>query len=75
MQPGWKSSEFWLTLAAQAAGAVLASGLPSDNKVVQVSALAMQALTLLGYQNTRARVKVNSVADALGPQRDLRGKK
>jgi len=65
MKPGWKTSEFWLTLAAQAAGAVTSAGLPTDSKAVQIAAVAMQALTLLGYQHSRATVK-RKMSDAFG---------
>jgi hypothetical protein len=65
-KPGYKTSEFWLTLAAQALGAVTASGLPSGNPWMQAAGLGLSALSLLGYQQSRAAVKKNSMAEALG---------
>ena len=55
--PGWKTSEFWMSVAAQALGAVAMSGLPADSPVVQVSGLALSALSALGYGHSRATVK------------------
>ncbi len=56
--PGWKTSEFWLTTAAQIIGALMASGVITDgglpDKIIGVAAML---LTTLGYQVARTRAK------------------
>ena len=74
-KPGWKTSEFWLTLAAQALAAVAASGMPSDSKVVQIAGLGLSALTMLGYQSSRAKVKTVARLSDVVPMKPIRGPK
>lgn len=65
--PGYKTTEFWLSLAAVALSATLASGLlqESDTKYKVLYAI-VTALTALGYTAGRAIVKSNQVkADTL----------
>lgn len=58
-KPGYKTTEFWLSLVAVIIGAVLASGL--DNPVVlKVAGIAASVLTAMGYSLTRAKTKSNS---------------
>ncbi len=64
MTPGWKTTEFWLSLAAQAAGAVAAAGLPDDSPAVKVAGIVGMALTSLGYSTGRSAVKRATVSDA-----------
>jgi hypothetical protein len=60
---GWKTSEFWLTVAANLIGVGLQVGasFPSDSRV-QISMLALgtgaQVLSTMGYQAKRAAVKI-----------------
>lgn len=58
VKPGWKTTEFWLHLAATVVGAVLASGLlPSSSKMMQACGLAATVLSVLGYSVNRTIVK------------------
>ncbi len=58
MKPGWKTSEFWLALAANVIGATLAAGiLPAESKIAQIAGAAMMVLSTLGYTYSRASVK------------------
>jgi hypothetical protein len=60
MRPGWKTTEFWLTLAANVVSLVYMSGVPDmtdtdwDNR-----ALGMVSMVLinLGYQVSRSFAK------------------
>lgn len=57
--PGWKTSEFWLTLLATVAPLVLASGLlapfPLWSKLV---AIAISVLSAYGYTRQRSEYKL-----------------
>ena len=55
--PGWRTSEFWLHLITTLAGFVMASGLPSNSKVVQVAGMATSLLSVLGYTTGRTILK------------------
>ncbi len=64
-KPGYKSTEFWLSLVAVLAGFVLASGIGGDTKegekqpVAQtVAGVVLSALGALGYTKGRTSVKV-----------------
>lgn len=57
MRPGWKTSEFWLSLAAQAVSAAMASGVLTSSPAVQAVGLAGAILTAMGYTASRASVK------------------
>ena len=49
MKPGYKTTEFWLALAATAIGAVVAADVvPVDSAWAQVIAIASSALVALG---------------------------
>ena len=57
-KPGWKTSEFWLSLAAAVLGAFVASGvLPSENLMMKIAGMALAALASLGYAASRGRAK------------------
>jgi hypothetical protein len=57
-RPGYKTTEFWLTVAATLLGAAFASDLiPSDSKWAQVLGLAASVLSSLGYTVSRTLVK------------------
>ena len=57
-KPGWKTSEFWLSLAAAVLGAFVASGvLPSENLMMKIAGMALAALASLGYAASRGRTK------------------
>jgi hypothetical protein len=57
VKPGWQTTEFWLNLLTALVGAVLASGLPSNNKVMQVAGLGAMVLAALGHTVSRTMVK------------------
>lgn len=57
-KPGFKTSEFWLTLAATVVGMLIASGAFADATAVgKVLAFAASVLGGLGYTWSRASVK------------------
>lgn len=57
-KPGYKTTEFWLTVAANLIGATLASGLVVEgSQLAQGLGLATVVLSNLGYTYTRAKVK------------------
>ena len=62
-KPGYKTTEFWLTLVVTAMGFLLASGaieaLPEDSIVVKIVGVACGVLASLGYTVTRASIKKN----------------
>lgn len=60
-KPGFKTSEFWLTLAAVAVGAFLASGaLPSEHWAIKLAGVAASALAAAGYSWSRGKVKAEA---------------
>jgi hypothetical protein len=67
-KPGYKSTEFWLSLVATLVGALMASGILEasesewDNRIVGLIAMA---LTSLGYAVSRSMTK-SSAAKAAG---------
>jgi len=55
---GYKTSEFWLSLAAMILGALLASGIiPSDGPWEKIIGLIGSVLGALGYTVSRTLVK------------------
>jgi hypothetical protein len=62
-KPGWKTSEFWLSLAAVAVGALLSAGvLAADGTTYKIAAFVASALTALGYTWSRTAVKTAELA-------------
>lgn len=58
MKPGFKTTEFYLSLAAMILGAVAASGLiPADGPWLQILGLATSMLAGLGYTGQRMVIK------------------
>lgn len=59
MKPGYKTTEFWFTVAAQAVGGALEYVAAHDGGswVGMLAGVALQAVSLFGYQASRARVK------------------
>lgn len=57
MKPGWKTTEFWLTVAASVVSFVLASGV--GGTAATVAGIAATVLAALGYQVARKEVKVS----------------
>jgi len=65
MKPGYKTTEFWLTLAVVTLAAWKSSGLFADESVtMQVIAVALAVLAALGYTAVRAKVKTGSLMAA-----------
>jgi len=64
MKPGYKTTEFWLSLLATLLGFVMASGLldsaPQDSWVARVVGGIVAALASLGYSASRAKVKTEA---------------
>jgi hypothetical protein len=59
-KPGYKTTEFWFTLAAVVVGVVFASGaFPEDGPVMKVLGMVASILGLLGYQVQRGMVKAS----------------
>lgn len=65
-KPGYRTSEFWLSLAAVLVGAVMASGLldglAPDNAWVRVLGIVASILGALGYQVSRTMTKTATTA-------------
>jgi len=58
MKPGYKTTEFWLSLLAVLLGAAMASGLvPEGGTVSQVIGGALSLLGGLGYTSSRTALK------------------
>tara|TARA_R110000824_G_scaffold276733_1_gene465137 strand:- start:289 stop:477 length:189 start_codon:yes stop_codon:yes gene_type:complete len=60
MKPGFKTTEFWLSVGAAVLGGFMASGyiLP-DSTTAQIVGLASSALVALGYTGARLSLKKN----------------
>ena len=57
-KPGWKTSEFWLSLAAKVLGALFSAGVLGDGSTaMRVAGVAAIVLSTLGYQVSRTIVK------------------
>lgn len=64
IKPGYKTTEFWLSLLALVLGAVAAAGvLPDGGLATQVIGGILAILSQLGYTASRAKLK----ADPLPP--------
>ena len=67
-KPGYKTTEFWLSLLGAALGAIMASGaFDEDSKVIQLVGTGLFLLTTMGYTVGRIKVKnattTNKVSD------------
>jgi hypothetical protein len=61
-KPGYKTTEFWLSLLAVLISAFIASGvLPEGHTVIKIAAMAASILSALGYSVSRASVKKASL--------------
>lgn len=64
VKPGFKTTEFWLSLLAMLLGAVIASGVldtvTEDTWIVRIIGGAVTALAAMGYVASRATVKTKS---------------
>lgn len=58
VKPGYKTSEFWLSLVSVLAGAIAASGaFPDESGVMRVVGLITAALGAMGYSASRTFAK------------------
>ena len=59
-KPGYKTTEFWLSLAATLIGAFVASGvLPTEHIVMKVAGFILMALASMGYALGRSITKIS----------------
>ncbi len=57
-KPGWKTSEFWMSLTAALLAAAIGTGvLPVGSLALGIATVASVALTSLGYTASRTKVK------------------
>jgi len=57
LKSGWKSSEFWLTIAAWIVGLLLDSGLLGQGLATKGLGMVAASLATMGYQYTRGKLK------------------
>ena len=58
MKPGYKTTEFWLSVAATVIGGLAASGaIAEDSTLAKMIGLAASALVALGYTGARMALK------------------
>lgn len=58
IKPGYKTTEFWISLAAVIIGSVVASGIvPADSVWERIIGLVVSALAALGYTGARLSIK------------------
>lgn len=68
MTPGYKTTEFWLSLIVVILGSVAASGvLPQGGLAAQIVGGVMSVLGALGYTASRTQVKVADAAAPVAP--------
>jgi hypothetical protein len=61
-KPGWRTSEFWLSLAAILCGALIAGDVVSESSTIgKAVGAVISVLGALGYTASRTAVKVNTV--------------
>lgn len=56
-KPGYKTTEFWITVAENTVGAVLASGLLTENWMLQLGGVIMMIIGSLKYKKGRQELK------------------
>ena len=58
VKSGWRTTEFWLALAAKLLGALTTTGILGDGtQAMRIAGLAVVILASLGYSYNRATVK------------------
>ena len=59
---GYKSTEFWMSLAAVAVGAIASTGMVEDNEfAAKIVGLITATLVALGYTGSRLTVKKHAL--------------
>ena len=61
LKTGWKTSEFWLHLAAQFIGALLTTGILGSSIWAQLAGVAAMTLSGLGYTYQRMFLKTKTL--------------
>lgn len=56
-KPGWKTTEFWLSLVGMIAGVIVGSGLPEEHPAVRIAGLVLAGLSAMGYSAARGLAK------------------
>ncbi len=57
-KPGWKTTEFWMSVTAAIVGLLSASGGVGDESIVmKVAGMAGAALVAMGYAHSRGKAK------------------
>ena len=60
-KPGYKTTEFWLSMVAVLVGLFLASGaVPDTHWAVKIAGIVASALAALGYSAARAHLKAGT---------------
>lgn len=59
--PGWRTSEFWLKVAALALSALFASGALTNDTALAIAGMAATVLTALGYTVSRTLMKATAM--------------
>lgn len=60
LKPGWKTTEFWLNVVAQVAGALMIAGVfPEGSVPHEILGVIIMALGNLGYGISRGLAKAN----------------
>jgi hypothetical protein len=57
MKPGYKTTEFWLAVVANTVGALLTSGITTNDTILKILGLVAMVLSSLGYTVTRSMAK------------------
>lgn len=57
VKPGFRTTEFWLHLAAVLLSALFASGALTNDRVLAIAGVAASVLTALGYGVQRSAIK------------------
>lgn len=71
-KPGYKTSEFWLSLVVVILGALAASGLLAEGPWVKIAGVITTTLTAMGYGKFRTDVKsAEAIARAAASDGDL----
>lgn len=65
--PGYKTTEFWLALAANIVGALLTSGAVTNDHVLKILGLAAMILSSLGYTVARTMIKRGGAVPSVSP--------
>ena len=61
-KPGWKTTEFWLSLISVICGALVAGDVGSESSTIgKAVGAVISVLGALGYTASRTAVKVNTV--------------